>query len=283
MSKIYNFLKYEIERNYSIKKYIFAMLLYTFIVINETNIINSYGNNNIQFNAWDIIFSVLSTPKNIVISLIFTFIILINNIIVDSNFEKEMILKLSSRRAWWNIKVCVLFLKASICILSLTILTIIASIKFKFSTVWSDGFSQVEKISAKNHLFYSSPLNEDIYQQSPFFSFAETIVLLLLGLIAIGLFVMIITLLFNNKIVSIISGFAVLIIAAIPAFEMKSSIITDIIYNHILINTHSFNNMNSSFTSVGYSISNWILYILILYYIGYKLSLKKNFITKEHS
>ncbi|EJP6473618.1 hypothetical protein NHI66_002973 [Clostridium botulinum] len=283
MSKIYNFLKYEIERNYSIKKYIFAMLLYTFIVINETNIINSYGNNNIQFNAWDIIFSVLSTPKNIVISLIFTFIILINNIIVDSNFEKEMILKLGSRRVWWNIKVCILFLKASICILSLTILTIIASIKFEFSKVWSYGFSQVEKISAKNHLFYSSPLNEDIYQQSPLFSFAETILLLLLGLIAIGLFVMVITLLFNNKIVSIISGFAVLIIAAIPAFEMESSIITDIIYNHILINTHSFNNINSSFTSVGYSISHWILYILILYYIGYKLSLKKNFISKEHS
>ncbi|MDS1002158.1 hypothetical protein P9J83_01395 [Clostridium sporogenes] len=283
MSKIYNFLKYEIERNYSIKKYIVVMILYTFIVINETNIINSYGNNNIQFNAWDIIFSVLSEPKNIVISLIFTYIILINNIIVDSNFEKEMILKLGSRRVWWNIKVCILFLKASICILSLTILTIIASIKFEFSKVWSYGFSQVEKISAKNNLFYSSPLNEDIYQQSPLFSFAETILLLLLGLIAIGLFVMVITLLFNNKIVSIISGFAVLIIAAIPAFEMESSIITDIIYNHILINTHSFNNINSSFTSVGYSISHWILYILILYYIGYKLSLKKNFISKEHS
>ncbi|OOO65988.1 hypothetical protein BS638_08020, partial [Clostridium tepidum] len=268
MSKIYNFFKYEIERNYSIKKYIVVMILYTFIVINETNIINSYGNNNIQFNAWDIIFSVLSEPKNIVISLIFTYIILTNNIIVDSNFEKEMILKLGSRRVWWNIKVCILFLKASICIFSLTILAIIASIKFKFSTVWSYGFSQVEKISAKNHLLYSSPLNEDIYRQSPLFSFAETIVLLLLGLIAIGLFVMVITLLFNNKIVSIISGFAVLIIAAIPAFEMESSIITDIVYNHILINTHSFNNINSSFTSVGYSISHWILYILILYYIG---------------
>ncbi len=149
MNKIYNFLKYEIERNYSIKKYIFAMILYTFIVINETNIINSYGNNNIRFNAWDIIFSVLSTPKNIVISLIFTFIILINNIIVDSNFEKEMILKLGSRRAWWNIKVCILFFKASICIFSLTILTIIASIKFKFITTWSYGFYQVEKLVLK--------------------------------------------------------------------------------------------------------------------------------------
>ncbi|NFV13091.1 hypothetical protein ACFLKB_06335 [Clostridium sp. FAM 1755] len=283
MSKTYNFLKYEIERNYSIKKYILVIILYLSVVINEINIINSYGNNNIQFNAWDIIFSVLSQPKNIVIYLIFTYIILINNIIVDSNFEKEMILKLGTRQAWWNIKVCVLFLKASICIFSLTILAIIASMKFKFSTVWSDGFLQMEKIAPANHLLYSSPLNKDIYQQSPLFSFAETILLLLLGLIAIGLFVMVITLLFNSKIASIISGFTVLIIATIPAFEMKSSIITDIVYNHILINTHSFNNINSSFTSVGYSISHWILYILILYYIGYKLSLKKNFISKEHS
>ncbi|EPY2275083.1 hypothetical protein ACXAUS_004013 [Clostridium sporogenes] len=283
MSKIYNFLKYEIERNYSVKKYIFVMILYLSVVINEIDIINSYENNNIQFNAWDIIFSVLATPKNIVIFLIFTFIILINNIIVDSNFEKEMIVKIGSRRAWWNIKVCVLFLKASICILSLTFLAIIASMKFKFSTVWSDGFLQMERIAARNNLLHLSPINKDIYQQSPILSFAQTILLLLLGLIAIGLFVMVITLLFNNKIFSIISGFAALIIATIPAFEMKSSIITDIVYNHILINTHSFNNINSSFTSVGYSISHWILYILILYYIGYKLSLKKSFISKEHS
>lgn len=281
MNKIYNFLKYEIDRNFSIKKYVFVIILYSFIVINATNIISSYEEYNIQFNFWDVIFFVFSSPKNIVISVIFTFIILINNIVIDSNFEKEMILKLSSRRIWWNAKVFVLFIKAILCILLLAILTIIASIRFKFSMNWSNGFLQVKELSVSKHLFYSSPLNEDIFKQSPIFSFTETILLLLLGLIAIGLFVMVITLLFNNKIMSIISGFAVLIIATIPEFELKSSVITNIIYNHILINPHSFNNINSSFTSVGYSISHWILYIIVLYFIGYKLSLKKNYISKN--
>lgn len=281
MNKIYNFFKYEIDRNFSIKKYILIIILYLFIVINSVTIISSYETGNIQFNFWDLIFFVFANPKNIVISLIFTFIILINNIVVDRNFQNEMILKLGSRRTWWNIKVFVLFLKSSICILSLSILAIIGGIKFKFSLNWSNGFSQMKKLSNSKHLFYSSPLNEDIFQQSPMLSFVETILLLLLGLIAIGLFVMVTTLLFSNKIVSIISGILALIIAVIPAFEMKTSIITNIIYNHILINTHSFNNMNSSFPSVGYSISHWILYIIILYFAGYKLSLNKNFISKN--
>ncbi len=282
MKNTYNFFKYELDRNFNIKKYILIIILYLFIVINSVNLIGSYEIvDNIQFNFWDLVFFIFADPKNIVITLIFTFIILITDIVVDSNFEGEMILRLGSRNLWWNVKVFIMFIKSIICIMSLTILTIIGGIRFKFNLSWSTGFSQLKKLSISKNSLYFSPLNENIFSQSPIFSFIETILLLILGLTAIGLFVMVLTLLINNKIISIISGLFVLIIAVIPEFEMKTSLITNIIYNHILINTHSFNNENSSFPSIGYSISYWIVCIIVLYYIGYKLSLRKEFISKN--
>lgn len=281
MNTSYNFLKYELNRTFSIKKYIFIIILYSFMVINAAGIINSYEKFNVNFNFWDLVLLIFTDPKNIVIILIFSFVILLNDIVIDGNFESEMILKFGSRRIWWNVKICVLFIKSIMCIASIAILTIIVSMRFKFSLRWSNGFIELARISAKRHLFYSSPINLDILKQSPVLSFQETLLLLLLGFLAIGLFVMVVTLIFNNKIITIISGFFILIIAAIPAFEMKSSILTNIIYNHILINTHSFYNVNSPFPSIGYSISHWIIYIVVLYIIGYKLSLRKNFISKN--
>jgi disulfide bond formation protein DsbB len=117
-----------------------------------------------------------------------------------------------------------------------------------------------------------------VYVYKPFTVFSILIALLILAYIAIGIFIMLTSMLFNKKLSSILFGIFIIILSLIPELQPNQTIIANIIHNNLLVNTHSFNNINSKYNSIGYSISFWILVISFLYWFGYRLSHKKNFI-----
>jgi len=286
MLKIRSFFYYEFCRKESLKLNMLILAFFSFMIFDTFKIAINLQKQGFEFKFWEFVLMVFINPRNISIIMILGFIIFINDLVLDYELTEQIFIRVNSRKIWWNTKVMVLITKTLIFIASLTLYTLIfAFFNFKYDINWSKsilGFKSNTSIS--NDIIDSvKMLNTISHYQSAAKSFSEILVLLLLGCFCIGLFIMIITLLFNSRISGLFSSFFIWILCIIPnyAVNINHSIISKIIYNHINYATHKFYFNNNSFSTLLSSLIYWVTLIIIFYYIGYCNSLKRNFIRSK--
>lgn len=277
MKRTISFLQYEIDRNTNFRKYMIIFIIYVLLIFNNYNVLNNYISYGVKFYFWDIVFFIFCNAKTVITIMIFSLIITNSDIIFDYNLETQIITRINSRKTWWNVKVIVLIINVTLCLISLVLVTFMLAFRFPYQNQWSDSFSKVSNVNSSLNITSPNIININAYIYKPLHAFIILIALLILGYIAIGIFIMITSIIFNKKLASILSGVFILIISLIPELQHNQTIIADIIHNNLLFNTHSFNTFNSQYHSIRYSVSIWILIILCLYYLGYRLSCKKNF------
>lgn len=273
----FKYLQYEVNRNVTLKKYTFVFIMYAIIIFNRSIVINRYVSEGVHYYFWDVVFYVFCSSKIVTFLLPFIFIIINSDLMFDNSLESQIILRINSRKVWWNVKVIVMIINILLCIISLIIITFIISLRFPYQNQWGNSFDIVNQLNLSLNIELPHILNTDVFVYTPIQAFLILLVLITLGYTSIGLFIMITSLMLYKRITPILSGFFIMIITTIPDLQDGHTIIENIIYNNLLLNTHRFNSSNPIYNSISYSIVYWLFLIISFYYFGYYLSLKKNF------
>lgn len=267
MRKALRYILYEYIRTITITKCAISIILFAIAIGDSLHGILNMNNTNV----WDAVFLTLANSRKTCLFFLLAFILFIDNTIIDYELESTILTKVNSRELWWNSKVFVLLSK-TICfiIIPTGFLLIISFIKLPFENGWSDFML---KASLNNQALKVEALSND-----PISILVQILMLLILSFFTIGLLVAVLTLAFNSRIIGLLTGIFMWIITITPVFAVKSSLIAKITFNHIDFNSHRFIGSVQGGATIFQSILYWIGLIMILYIMGYHISLKRDFI-----
>lgn len=231
------------------------------------------SNYAMSINAWDALFSIFANQYAVFFVLTPLFLYLVSDFLPESELGQALLLRLGSRRWWWQGKVATL--AWAVVVYLVTSVGLVAGV-VSFVLPWQDAWSQTARqFSAEIRI------NPAALSLSPLSAFAQLIPLLALGWFSLGLFGLVVTLRFDRAIagfgagiLALLSGYAALMVDVRPPISYL------FIHQHLLFNLHSFGERASPYPPIMLSVLYWILWSVLLIGLGLRLSRRQDFLSQ---
>ena len=215
---------------------------------------------HLAVNAWDAAFYAFGNPETLYLVLSSLFLCLVCDLVPDPYYFQWVMLRLGSRRLWWSGKILTLTVSVGVYItLLLGIFIAIVTPALPWQTDWS-AYAQ--------RSFISLGLHREALQVSPWFSFAQLILLLSLGWLCLGLLMMVVTLCVRRNTFGLVVGAATVVgsyVGAQLSFANPQALAPFL--KALLVHNHfELTPLNVPYRSfpIAISILYWLIWSLIL-------------------
>ena len=271
-----SFVRFEIEQHLLCKRWLLPLPIVLFIAyVKISEVLIRASNFSMSGNAWDALFNVFGNSNIIFFVITLLFLYLVSDLMLETELDEAILLRLGSRRLWWLGKTLTLGLAA----LSYVVITVgtvgaVASFVLPWQSTWSEALSQFPLEFCVAPAALALP---------PLYAFGQLLLLLILGWLCLGLLVMVVTQFshhyawgFIAGVLISFSGLGALRAGVPPPYSYF------FIHQHLLFNLHYLGDAPLASPSVIVSICYWIGWIAILLVVGYRLSLRQDFFPQEH-
>lgn len=270
------FVRYEMEQHLLIRRWWLPLPIMLFVVyIVLSSVLIRASTAPLPSNTWDALFSVFGNQNVIFFVMTLLFLYLVSDLLADSGFSQAVLIRLSSRTLWWLGKLLVLA-AAVLWYLGLTMSVVagVSSFVLPWQTTWSAGASQFPAE------FYIIPA---ALRWPPVSVFALLALLLALGWFSLGLLSLVVSQLSNR----LIAGFIVAVLVLLSSLAVLRADIPPpyaylFIHQHLLYYSHSFGDGPSAYLPFAASVAYWIVWIALLSFLGWRLSLRQEFFFQGH-
>ena len=162
-------------------------------------------------NRWDLLFVVFGDQYYLYLGLGPLFIFLISDLLPESNLGQMKLLRLKSRKKWWLVKVCTLFI---LTLFFLLLLLLFVSITAYITLPGTTGYSELAQFEP---MFLNLDIRFFVKLQppSPAIYFTQNFGLLLLGFFSFGLILLLVNLITDRYYLGLIAGFSILLVSYI--------------------------------------------------------------------
>lgn len=266
MNKIINYFYYKVT-NKTIKIALFVLLIQQFLTF--FNILKS----KLQFNLYDIvIYQFNYTSLFFILSVVF--LVIIYNVSHNTKFNQYLILRLNNKKQCFNMNVIVIFLTAFLYVAFFNILSIIEGIgKSSLNNTWSQFF--IEKNTGSiNVLFSQDTMQSFLKLVSPVQYTIFLDILVFFYFFTLGLLFLMINSLINKRQITLILAFGVVCLNM--ALDSIAAISPFTFTNNIFILTSNNSGLSNCFC-IYVRLIYWIALSVILYIIGLKTTLRKDY------
>ena len=244
------------------------MLLVT--CLETATIINRADTTSVKANAWDVVFSLLGNHFLLFLVMNPLFIYLICGLLPEDSFGESMVLRLTSRSHWWVGKLMTLVLSL-LCYLAMFVVTIavVTSFVLPWAQQWSEG---AERFPTAYYL------NPSIIERSPFVAALQLICLLSLGWLCLGLTALTTIQHYQRSIGGFLAG-VLINLSGLAASRADVPYPYSLLFidQHLLLNQQAFGNASSMSSSLTVSITYWLIWVLLLFGLGWRFSNQINF------
>jgi hypothetical protein len=217
------------------------------------------SNFSMSGNAWDALFSVFGNSNIIFFVITLLFLYLVSDLMLETELDEAILLRLGSRRLWWLGKTLTLGLAVlSYAVIIVGIVGAVASFVLPWRSAWSKGALQFPLE------FYVAPA---ALAMPPACAFGQLLLLLILGWFCLGLLVMVVTQFSHHY--ALRAGVP-------PPYSYL------FIHQHLLFNLHYLREASSAPPSVVASVFYWLGWMVLLLALGYRLGLRQDFFPQEH-
>jgi hypothetical protein len=277
MSPVVRLTRLEITEYILRKRWLLAVLMALLVGSSETNrfvvqqMVLGYS-----YNIWDVLFSVFSNANYLLAVLNNLFLFLVSDFTRETGYGQCLLVKLGSRRKWWESKIALLAIAALVyTLINLSIVIGVASFSFPWQNSWSMG----AQLSPQD-----SYLATEMLTMPPRIAFIKLLILLELGWFGLGLFTLTFSTLSRHSIVGFFAGVALNFSGLVIFKSVISPWITNLFFHqHMLLNLQYSNPANSQMGSYEFSLLYWICWIAFFSMAGWLLGRRENFFRGEFS
>lgn len=235
---------------------IFGILFISYTTMEQLNTsVNMYG---LNANIWDAIFAVLGNIYFDLLFVLLPFIFIVGDLATTSQFNTHVVFKLQTRRCWWLGKIATIAVSA---ILYVGLVVIGITLTMLPVTPWQEGWSDLAVSTPVGHAVTATMLSN-----IPFFYVAIIMIMLTLGLFAIGLLTIIGTLLSNSSGKGFLLGVAVIIGGGFAQGAQLRPPLRDLFISvHLL----PFYHYEDVYRGIALAVIYWTVCIAVLLILGF--------------
>lgn len=234
-------------------------------------------NTSLDANTWDVLWAVLTNQRLVLFSLTPLFCYLASDLLPEPAFGQAMLFRLGSRRLWWFGKTITLGLTViSYTALNVLVLVMIASIVLPWERGWSP-------LSFQKFSEWGAP--PAIVTLPPPAIIGLQLILLGLWWFFIGLLVMVVAQRFQRSTAGFVTGIIInFVTQTIDWYGVfPSSMANFLSSEQIFIFTRAVQDSAWEIATVVYMITHWVVWIVVVYCWGLKMSLRQDFIQARET
>jgi len=244
------------------------MLFISYIAISRV-LVESI-NRSAKVNIWDGLFSIFGNESILFFVVTPLFLYLVSDLLPRPAFIQSMLLRLGSRKLWWLSKILTL----GVAVISYIFITVGLAVGISsFVLPWQSTWTLQHSVE-----FHIAPA---VRVLSPAYAFMQLIILLALGWFCLGLLAIVVSQFIGRPIIGLIVGISANFggLVALRA-DVPPPYSHFFIYEHLLLNYHSFGISASPYPPLLASILYWLVGIGVLCMLGLWLSARQDFLSQ---
>lgn len=258
------------------RRWLLSPLIMAFVTYIVTGaLIVQSRNFSLSVNIWDALLSTWANQRLVFFILTPLFCYLVSDLLPEPDYGQAMLLRIGSRRRWWQGKVLALGLAVlSYMGLNLLILTAVATFVLPWERTWSPFASQYP---------LEAGLHSTILTLPPSVAISAQLLLLSLWWFSLGLLVMLLAQRFHRSVIGFLVGVLISLIGAMDWYgTLPADIVKWTFASYLFLHMRAIEVPTMSPGTILGMILYWLIWTALFYALGLSMSRRWDFYQTEH-